>query len=82
LGGTGDISSVWKESDTVIDAHVSSGNILVHFEDLRLPVSLGSTYPMVSLVNALIIRVVEYGAKIKGRQERSRALLGDMLLWD
>jgi len=75
--------------DIVIDAYVPPGDALVHFDNLDVPVGPGSTYPVVFIVNALVIRVVEMqleqgmtpevrkSANLKGGLERSKALFDD-----
>lgn len=72
--------------DIVIDAYVSPGDALLDIEGVDVPVGPGSTYPMVFIANALMIRVVEkqlsLGIKpevrksgnLKGGIERSQKL--------
>ncbi len=76
-------------TDIVIDAYVPPGDALLHLDNLDVPIGPGSTYPMVFIVNALVIRVVEMqleggmtpevrkSANLKGGLERSRALFDD-----
>jgi uncharacterized phosphosugar-binding protein len=75
--------------DIFIDAYVPPGDALVHLKGMDVPVGPGSTYPMVFIVNALIIRAVEMqlekgivpevrkSANLKGGLERSKALFDD-----
>ncbi len=75
--------------DIVIDAYVPSGDALLEIEGVDVPVGPGSTYPMVFIANALMIRVVEkqlsLGMKpevrksgnLKGGIERSRKLFDE-----
>jgi uncharacterized phosphosugar-binding protein len=76
--------------DIVIDAYVPPGDALLNIEGLEdLPVGPGSTYPMVFIVNSIVIKVVELllaegidpeirkSANLKGGLERSKRLYDD-----
>lgn len=76
-------------ADIVIDAYVEPGDALLTIPGLDVPVGPASTYPMVFIANALMIRVVEKqmeagqvpqvrrSGNLKGGLERSRALFDD-----
>jgi uncharacterized phosphosugar-binding protein len=74
-------------ADIVIDAGVPPGDALLEFEGMAdVPVGPGSTYPMVFIVNAVVVRVVELlleqgldpevrkSGNLPGGLERSRKL--------
>jgi len=75
--------------DIVIDAYVPPGDALITVEGIDVPVGPGSTYPMVFIVNSLMIRAVEMqlekgtipevrkSANLKGGLERSKALFDE-----
>ncbi|HUV07171.1 MAG TPA: sugar isomerase domain-containing protein [Spirochaetia bacterium] len=76
--------------DIVIDAYVPPGDALLHFNELKdTPVGAGSTYPMVFIINSIVIKVVELlvaegidpeirkSANLKGGLERSKKLFDD-----
>jgi uncharacterized phosphosugar-binding protein len=45
--------------DLYIDAHVPVGDALVEIESLPVPVGPGSTYPMILIVNSVVLRAIE-----------------------
>lgn len=70
--------------DIFIDAYVPPGDALLEIEGVDVPVGPGSTYPMVFIANAIVIRVVELqleqgmapevrkSGNLRGGLERSR----------
>ncbi|HSV31765.1 MAG TPA: sugar isomerase domain-containing protein [Atribacteraceae bacterium] len=51
--------NLYELVDLYIDAHVPVGDALIGLEGVPVPVGPGSTYPMILIVNSVVIRAIE-----------------------
>jgi len=51
--------NLYELVDLYVDAHVPVGDALVTMDALEVPVGPGSTYPMILIMNSIVIRAIE-----------------------